>query len=108
MRFGARKREIEWGFDHPEDPRLRDLYDAPCHYCGGDVSNRIALDRVDSTKGYVPGNVVQCCPTCNMMKMRLSVDEWVAHMERVLNHLRSPLEGSVAADESPDDGHERH
>jgi len=86
MRFGARKREIEWGFDDQED--LRDLYDTPCHYCDGEVKSRIALDRVDSTKGYVPGNVVQCCSTCNVMKMRLSVDEWVDHMERVLSHLR--------------------
>ena len=87
MRYGASERGIEWGFDNRED--LREFWDTPCHYCGGDVSNRIALDRVDSTKGYVPGNVVQCCPTCNMMKMRLSIDEWVAHMRRVLEHLDS-------------------
>lgn len=87
MKGGARKRRIEWGFDNRED--LREFWDAPCHYCGGDVPNRIALDRVDNDKGYIPGNVVQCCLTCNQMKAKHSVDEWVAHMKKVLEHLES-------------------
>lgn len=87
IKKGGERRGIEWGFDNPED--LREFWDAPCHYCGGEVEQRLGLDRVDSTKGYIPGNVVQCCTTCNMAKSNHSVDEWVAHMKKVLEHLES-------------------
>jgi hypothetical protein len=81
----SRKRGIEWGFDNRED--LREFWDTPCHYCGGEVKQRLGLDRIDNDKGYVPGNVVQCCLTCNHMKRDHSVDEWVSHMRKVLEHL---------------------
>ena len=81
----SRERGIEWGFDNPED--LREFWDTPCHYCGGEVEQRLGLDRVDNDKGYIPDNVVQCCTTCNHMKRSHSVDEWTAHMEKVLEHL---------------------
>jgi hypothetical protein len=86
IRHGAKARGHEWGFDDRED--LRKFYDTPCHYCGGEVEQRLALDRIDNAKGYIPGNVVQCCWTCNRAKATHSVDEWVAHMQRVVNHLR--------------------
>ena len=81
----SRERGIEWGYDNPED--LREFWDAPCHYCGGEVEQHLGLDRIENDKGYIPGNVVQCCWTCNRMKWEHSVDEWVAHMRRVLEHL---------------------
>ena len=87
LKTGAGKRRLEWGFDNRED--LREFWDTPCHYCGGEVTQRLGLDRVDNDKGYIPGNVVQCCTTCNSMKLDLSVDEWVAHMKKVLEHLES-------------------
>ena len=83
----SRKRGFEWGFDNPKD--LREFWDTPCHYCGGEVEQRLGLDRVDNAKGYVPGNVVQCCLTCNQMKATHSVDEWVSHMKKVLEHLEA-------------------
>jgi len=90
IRTGARKRNIEWAFTDPEV--LRKFYDTPCHYCGGEVEACLGLDRVDNDKGYVAGNVVQCCAMCNRMKSSHSVDEWTAHMERVLNHLQAGQE----------------
>jgi len=90
----SRRRGIEWGFDNPED--LREFWDTPCHYCGGEVEQRLGLDRIENDKGYIPGNLVQCCTTCNHMKRSHSVDEWVAHMRRVLEHLES-------SDPSPSD-----
>ena len=83
QREEAKKRGLEWAFA-PED--LHEFYDAPCHYCGGEVSHRLGLDRVDNDKGYVAGNVVQCCAVCNRMKSDHSVDEWRAHMEKILAH----------------------
>jgi hypothetical protein len=85
----ALQKGIEWGFDYED---LREFWGTPCHYCGGEVHNRLALDRVDNNEGYVPGNVVQCCTSCNQAKSTHSVDEWVAHMERVLSHLQAGQE----------------
>lgn len=43
--------------------------DRSCFYCGGKCRpNAGALDRVDPTLGYVPGNVVPCCQKCNSEK----------------------------------------
>jgi hypothetical protein len=83
----SHERGIEWGFDNPED--LREFWDAPCHYCGGEVEQRLGLDRIENDKGYIPGNVVQCCLTCNHMKRSHPVDEWVSHMKKVLEHLEA-------------------
>lgn len=41
----------------------------PCTYCGGPLDGTGAgLDRVDSSQGYVPGNVVPACIYCNQAK----------------------------------------
>lgn len=49
-----------------------------CHYCKAPPGNKLkigkrifiyqGIDRVDSNKGYVPGNVVPCCISCNSAK----------------------------------------
>jgi len=99
IRKGALRRGHRWGFKSPEG--LRGYLDAPCHYCGGEVETRLALDRIDSMKGYTPGNVVSCCWRCNRCKVDLSTDEWYAHMEKILAHRKgggedlSPSNGRV-------------
>lgn len=41
----------------------------PCHYCGGTLPETgSGLDRQDSQLGYVHGNVVPCCASCNTRK----------------------------------------
>jgi hypothetical protein len=79
-----------WEF-HLTLPQLKAVVQLPCAYCGREPSNvyRLrykvggvyqrgvdssmeirwsGLDRVDSAKGYMPGNVVPCCGECNGMK----------------------------------------
>jgi hypothetical protein len=56
---------------------------------GVDPSTEIrysGLDRVDSSKGYVAGNLVPCCFGCNRMKSALPLDEFYAIMERIRLH----------------------
>jgi hypothetical protein len=62
-----------------------------CYYCGSKPNNVFVakngetlkyngVDRVDSSKGYELGNVVQCCKICNRAKSDLSSGdfmEWV-------------------------------
>ncbi len=66
-----------------------------CYYCGCEPSNNYKLaddgfefkyngiDRVDNSKGYVKGNVVTCCKTCNGMKSNMSHKEFTAQIEKI-------------------------
>ena len=45
------------------------------------------MDRVDNAKGYVLGNVVPCCHTCNFAKRGMATNEFVAWVTLVSNHL---------------------
>ena len=48
-----------------------------CYYCDVDISNMSGsgLDRKDNNVGYTIDNVVQCCKTCNTIKMNHTVEE---------------------------------
>ncbi len=86
----AKKRNRAFELAFAEFFRLSAL---PCFYCGRDFfsTNRCkwdefrynGLDRVDSTKGYTPDNIVPCCKLCNIMKADLSVEMFVEQIERI-------------------------
>jgi hypothetical protein len=89
----AREREIEFSLD-------KDLFlvltKQPCYYCGcppaqtatsnsllaGDYQYN-GIDRVDSSRGYEPNNVVPCCYECNRGKAARSVEEFIAWVFRI-------------------------
>lgn len=61
---------IEWSLT---DEEVFEWFKASCHYCGiepGDSNN--GIDRIDSSLGYINGNIVTCCEMCNMMKGSIS------------------------------------
>ncbi len=81
----------------------------PCVYCGKEPSNLLrrkyqargeysyevapemtirysGIDRIDSTKGYVHGNVVPCCWECNKIKSALPLDVFLALVARIHAH----------------------
>lgn len=41
-----------------------------------DSRHSVSLDRLDSTVGYIPGNVVLCCAAVNLMKNDLEMREF--------------------------------
>lgn len=47
----------------------------------------LGIDRLDSSKGYIEGNVVPCCPTCNFMKQQLGYEEFISKMQQILRNL---------------------
>jgi hypothetical protein len=85
-RGNALKRGIEWGLTEDE---FIELVRAPCFYCGrGGIAAPVSLssmvepggvDRFDNSLGYVPGNCVPCCQTCNTAKSSLTAEQFVAH-----------------------------
>ncbi len=64
-----------------------------CKYCGGysdsDHDEQFCgIDRINSNMGYVRGNMVPCCYTCNMMKASLTYDEFVDHIRKIACNLK--------------------
>jgi hypothetical protein len=46
------------------------------------------IDRIDSSKDYIPGNCVTCCKFCNQAKMQRSVADFYAWAERLYKNLK--------------------
>jgi 5-methylcytosine-specific restriction endonuclease McrA len=80
---------------------LYKLLKGSCHYCGNGLLNKMeykqkhftynffynGLDRIDSKKGYIRGNVVSCCKKCNLAKSDMEYKEFISHIERIYKHI---------------------
>ena len=85
---GARDRNI------PFDLTFEQIETMPlvCHYTGKELvleSNRpntVSLDRIDSSKGYTPTNVVYCCAFVNLMKHTLSYENFLSVCKMIAKH----------------------
>jgi 5-methylcytosine-specific restriction endonuclease McrA len=82
----------------------QNLIHQPCTYCGdidsnvmrdrlrikvpisGTVVRYNGIDRIDSSKGYVTGNVVPCCKRCNIAKNDMTFDEWREWSQRLADN----------------------
>lgn len=66
------------------------LVKKPCTYCGIHIpGHNLGLDRVDSSIGYLPNNVVTCCPRCNFAKNHQTVDEFMERCLRIAHNFQS-------------------
>ena len=64
----------------------------PCQYCKGPLNETGSnLDRVDSTKGYVEGNVVTCCAICNSIKNIHTPEFLLQHIPKFLEGVQNLL-----------------
>lgn len=88
-KYQAQRRGYSWELTGEEFDKL---ISANCHYCGlmpstvhTSRSHEIThngIDRVNNVLGYIPGNVVSCCGTCNYVKGTMSVDEFLTWATR--------------------------
>jgi hypothetical protein len=74
-------------------PQIRPWYKINARMCA-DLKKQLeyetrrgTLDRIDSSKGYVEGNVNPCCDQCNTMKMDYTEEEFKAQIQRIYDHL---------------------
>ncbi len=91
-RMGAKRRGVE--FDLSNESAIQ-LFTSNCFYCGSAPSSvqhkarsngpftYNGMDRIDSSVGYVEGNVVPCCGTCNWMKGSMTLGEFVLQTRRI-------------------------
>ena len=75
---GAKKRNLVFALSIEQ---VQQLVDAPCFGCGTIPAN--GIDRIDSMQGYTPENVAPCCGICNVMKWDLTLEEFLAHVEKI-------------------------
>lgn len=67
---GAKIRGLVCELNYETFERL--VINAACHYCEGILPEAgYGLDRMDSSQGYVSGNVVPCCTLCNCFKREM-------------------------------------
>jgi hypothetical protein len=90
---GARYRGLDFDLSLGD---FSNLVKSPCYYCGQPPSMGIVrdarsemfggIDRLDNDKGYVMGNVVSCCTTCNKAKRDMSYKDFLIWINRLIRH----------------------
>jgi len=88
IRKGALARNIEFNVSMNYLWELYLLQDKKCVLTGDPLPNinKASLDRLDSTKGYIEGNVQWVTKQANISKHTMSMDELYEFCKKVLNH----------------------
>lgn len=96
---GATSRGLAW--ELTQEQALA-LFASDCYFCGSPPTNLKkrcsgdgkfefpfwynGIDRLDSTQGYYPANVVSCCKVCNRAKSDMPYAGFCAWLARVAFH----------------------
>lgn len=87
IKQGAKRRGIEFSVSKQY---LYDLYykqNGRCALTGKEMSwDEASLDRIDSNKGYIEGNVQWVLKQVNLMKHKLTTDEFIKICKDVVRH----------------------
>ena len=91
----AKVRHKEWDLSETE---YVEAISKPCFYCGGPLPvGGSGLDRMDNNKGYVSGNIVPCCFTCNNLKgSTLTWQETLVAIRAIQKYRKETYEKSPA------------
>lgn len=60
------------------------MVNAQCVYCGS--KENITIDRIDSSKGYIIGNIQSLCKVCNVMKWNHKEIDFLSHIVNICKH----------------------
>lgn len=91
-RYNALRRGIEFDLTIDYLDQLWEIQDGKCYYTGVelDITSRLgatgSLDRLDSTVGYVQGNVVWSLVPVNFAKQSLTEDDFLAMVEKIYEY----------------------
>jgi len=81
-RSSARSRDIKWDLTIGDFVKL---WNSHCAYCNDKIDG-IGIDRIDSSDAYRAGNITPACGTCNKMKSVASLDQWLSHINKIVQH----------------------
>ena len=99
----AQSRGLEF---HLSEDEFEDTTKQPCHYCGlkplpvkevyleWSRCELSGIDRVNNDVGYISGNCVPCCKTCNSAKLDASYIDFVAYLDRLVAYRGVKSNGS--------------
>lgn len=82
--LNAKNRNLEWKLNPEYLNRLWQKQNGLCFYTGFTLDKQsnslftVSLDRIDNSKGYIPGNVCFCCKIVNRMKVNLDVKDFIS------------------------------
>jgi hypothetical protein len=66
----------------------KDEFDAEtqktCVFCGAE--DHVGIDRIDSSMGYVTGNIQPCCSFCNKMKSNYGEEAFLSQIAKIYRH----------------------
>jgi len=106
MKYSCKKRKISYNLSIKQ---LKQITSQNCFYCNASPSqikmvNRSkwgkeetqlhgkyiynGIDRLDSNVGYIFNNCVPCCSTCNFMKHKLGLDEFIIQIKTIYKNLK--------------------
>lgn len=85
----AKERDLDVEISEEYAARLMAM---PCFYCGvlpnqGSTSLLNGIDRVDSSRNYVQSNCVPSCGTCNIMKGKLTIADFLKQCHLIHEHV---------------------
>jgi len=75
----AKRHNQDFSLSYEQFCNIRQM---PCWYCGV-LPEPMGIDRRDSAKEYVQGNVVPCCSDCNYAKRTLSETKFFELIKRI-------------------------
>lgn len=87
----ARLKAESFKDDFTKDEFIRLFYTSGCYYCGYS-NNDIVLcgaDRLDGSKGYIRGNLLPACKTCNNMKGTLPLRVFIKQSIDITKQLKN-------------------
>lgn len=89
----ARIKNLEWSLSRE---LIEEVMTGLCFYCGTPPKREESgpngsfvyngLDRIDSSRGYIPSNVVPCCWNCNRMKGDMAFGEFLNHVYEIAGY----------------------
>lgn len=94
----AANRSREFTFTKEE---FEQIIQKNCHYCDGIPAQIIqsteksipylynGIDRIDNNKGYTLENSVPCCGTCNILKGRLTYEQFIKQIQKIFKFIGS-------------------
>lgn len=91
-RTRARNKKMEFNIPEEYLCELWDNQDGKCYYSGLSMTYdrndlyTVSIDRIDSSKGYIIGNVALTCWAINNMKNSHTIEEFVYFCKTVADH----------------------